>query len=112
MVETIGLGQLWKGNFHCGDLFDGALFDAMAVIRREARESLLEGPDVEDGDGKWADATAGAAEPARNFTEEGGGCPLEPVVGFLIQSRDGRSWTCHGRSFFFNREVDDEIALG
>ena len=41
MVEKIGLAQLWKGNFHCGDLFDGALFDAMAVIRREACEPLL-----------------------------------------------------------------------
>jgi hypothetical protein len=64
----------------------------MAVIRRKVCESLLEGVNVEEGDGKWADATAGASEFARNFTEQGGGCPLEPAVGFLIQrSRVGRS---------------------
>lgn len=72
--------------------WDGTLFDTMAVIRRKAGESLLEGVDVEEGDGKRADATAGAAESAGNFTQQGGSCPLEPVVSFLIQrSRVGRS---------------------
>ncbi|TKS63434.1 MAG: hypothetical protein EWM73_01459 [Nitrospira sp.] len=92
IVEKIGVGQLWEGGFHRGGVLDGALFDAMAVARREAGESLLEGVDVEEGDGKGADATAGASEPAGNFTEQGGGCPLEPVVSLLIQrSRVGRS---------------------
>ena len=113
IVEQIGLDQLREGGLHCGGLFDGTLFDTMAVIRREAGESLLEGLDVEEGDRKGADATAGAAESAGNFTEQGGGGPLEPVVGFLIErSRVGRSWTCHGGSFHFDGEVDDEIAFG
>ena len=91
-VEQVGVGQLWKGGLHCGGVFDGTLFDTMAVIRRKAGESLLECVDVEEGDRKGADATAGAAKPAGNFTQQGGGCPLEPVVGFLIQrSRVGRS---------------------
>jgi hypothetical protein len=64
----------------------------MAVIRRKAGESLLEGLDVEEGDRKWTDATAGAAESAGNFIEQGGGSPLEPVISFSIQgSRVGRS---------------------
>jgi hypothetical protein len=92
IVEQVGVGQLWKGGLHCGGLFDGTLFDTMAVIRRKVGESLLEGVDVEEGDGKGADATAGASESAGNFTQQGGGSPLEPVVGFLIQrSRVGRS---------------------
>ena len=92
IVEQVGLGQLWEGGLHCGGLFNGTLFDAMAVIRREAGESLLEGADVEEGDRKGADATAGAAESAGNFTEQGGGRPLEPVVGFSIERRRvGRS---------------------
>ena len=94
IVEQIAVGQLWEGGFHRGGVLDGALFDTMAVVRREAGESLLEGVDVEEGDGKGADAAAGAAESAGNFTEQGGGCPLEPVVGFLIQrSRVGWSGT-------------------
>jgi hypothetical protein len=113
LVEKIGVGQLWKGGLHCGGVFDGTLFDTMAVIRRKAGESLLEGVDVEEGDGKRADATAGAAESAGNFTQQGGGCPLEPVVGFLIQrSRIGQSWNCHGGSFLFEGEVDGEFAFG
>ena len=84
------MGELWEGGFHCGGLFDGTLFDTMAVIRRKAGESLLEGLDVEEGDRKGADATAGAAESAGNFTQQSGGCPLKPVVGFLIQRR--RVW--------------------
>lgn len=87
IVEQMGGGQLREGCFHCRSLFDGALFDAMAVIRRKAGESLLESLDVEEGDGKGADATAGAAEFAGNFTQQGGGGPLEPVVGFLIERR-------------------------
>jgi hypothetical protein len=94
IVEQIAVGQLWEDGFHCGGVLDGTLFDSMAVVRREAGESLLEGVDVEEGDGKGADATAGAAESAGHFTEQGGGGPLEPVVGFLVQrSRVGRSRT-------------------
>jgi hypothetical protein len=94
-------------------VFDGTLFDSMAVIRQEAGESLLEGVDVEEGDRKGADATAGAAESAGNFTEQCGSCPLEPMVGFLIQrSRVGQSWNCHSGSFLFDGEVDDELAFG
>ena len=92
IVEQIGVGQLWEGGLHRGGLFDGTLFDTMAVIRRKAGKSLLEGVNVEEGDRKGADATAGASESAGNFTEQGGGCPLKPVVSFLIQrSRVGRS---------------------
>ena len=92
IVEKIGVSQLWEGSFHCGGVFDGTLFDTMAVVRREVGESLLEGVDVEEGNRKVADATAGAAESAGNFTEQGSSCPLEPVVSFLIQrSRVGRS---------------------
>jgi len=92
IVEKIGLGQLREGGFHCGGVFDGTLFDTMAVIRRKAGESLLEGVDVEEGDRKGADATAGASKTAGAFTQQGGGCSLEPVVGFLIQQRRvGRS---------------------
>jgi hypothetical protein len=53
-------------------VLDGTLFDTMAVIRRKTGESLLEGEDVEECDRKGTDATAGAAEPAGNFTEQGG----------------------------------------
>jgi hypothetical protein len=76
---------LWEGGLHCGSLFDGTLFDTIAVIRRECGKPLLEGVDVEESDRKGTDATAGAAESAGNFTEQGGACPLEPVVGFLVQ---------------------------
>lgn len=68
-IEQIGLGQLWEGCFHRGGLFGGALFDALALVCREAGEPLLEDLDVEEGDGKGADAAAGAAEPAGDFTE-------------------------------------------
>ena len=113
IVEKIGVGQLWGSGLHCGGLFDCTLFDTMAVIRRKAGESLLEGVDVEEGDGKGADATAGAAESAGNFTEQGGSCPLKPVVSFLIRgSKVGRSWICHGGSFYFDGQIDDEIAFG
>jgi len=113
IVEQISVDQLWEGGLHCSGLFDGTLFDTMAVIRRKAGESLLEGVDVEEGDRKGADATAGAAESAGNFTEQGGGCPLEPVVGFLIQRRRvGWSGICHGGLFHFDGEIDDEIAFG
>ena len=113
LVEKIGVGELWEGGLHCSGVFDGTLFDTMAVIRWKAGESLLEGVDVEEGDRKGADAATGAAESAGNFTEQGGGCPLKPVVSFLIQrSRVGQSWIRHGSSFLFEGEVDDEIALG
>ena len=97
IVEQISMDQLWEGGLHGGGLFDGALFDAMAVIRRKGGESLLEGVDVEEGDREGTDATAGAAESAGDFTEQGSGCPLEPVVGFLIQrSRVERCAIRHG----------------
>jgi hypothetical protein len=89
MVEQVCVSQLWEGGLHCGGLFDGAVFDAMALIRRKVGESLLEGLDVEEGDGKGADATAGPSESARNFTEQGGGCPLEPVVDLVVQRKNG-----------------------
>ena len=85
----------------------------MAVIRRECGKPLLEGVDVEERDRKGTDATAGAAESAGNFTEQGGTCPLEPVVGFLVQrSRVEGCEACQGGSFHFDGEIDDEIALG
>ena len=83
-VEKIGASELWEGGFHRGGVFDGTLFDTMAIIRLKGSESLLKGVDVEEGDGKGADAAAGAAESAGNFTEQGGGCPLKPVISFLI----------------------------
>ena len=112
-VEKIGAGELREGGFHVRGLFPSTLFDAVAVIRRKAGESLLKDVDVEEGDWKGADATVGASEPAGNFTEQGGGCPLKPVVGFVIQrTRVWRGGYCHSCSFFFNGDVDDEIALG
>ena len=83
-VEQIGVGELWEGNFHCGGVFERTLFDTMAVLRWKAGESLLEGLDIEERDRKGADAAAGAAESAGNFTEQGGGCPLKPVVGLGV----------------------------
>lgn len=113
LVEKIGVGELWEGGLHCGGVFHGTLFDTMAVIQRKGGKSLLEGVDIEEGDRKGADAASGAAKSAGNFTEQGGGCPLKPVIGFLIQrSKVGQSWTCHGRSFHFDGEVDDKIAFG
>ena len=46
IVEQIGVGQLWEGGLHCSGVLNGALFDAMAVVRWEAGEPLLEGVDV------------------------------------------------------------------
>jgi hypothetical protein len=113
IVEQIGVGQLRKGRLHRGGVLDSALFDTMAMVRWEAGESLLEGIDVEEGNGKGADAAAGASESAGNFTEQSGSGPLEPVVGLLIQrSRVGQSRCRHGGSFLFDGEVDDEIAFG
>ncbi len=89
MVEQVAAGQLWKGGLHGIGLFDGALFDAMAAIRRKAGESLLEHMDVEDCDGEGADTAAGASEPAGHFTEQGGGGSLEPVVGLVVQRKKG-----------------------
>jgi hypothetical protein len=85
LIEQIGVSELWECGFHGRGLFDGALLDVTAVIRRKAGESLLEGVDVEEGDGKGTDTTAGAAESAGHFTQESSGCPLEPVVGCSIQ---------------------------
>ena len=112
IVEQMGGGQLREGCFHCRGLFDGALFDAMAVIRRQAGESLLEGLDVEEGNRKGADAAAGASEFAGNFTQQGGGGPLEPVVGFLIERRRVGWSSCHGGSFCLDGKIDDKIAFG
>jgi hypothetical protein len=66
-------------------LFDGSLLDSMAMIWREAGESLLESANVEEGNWKWTDATAGAAGAAGNFTEQRAAGPLKPVIGFSIQ---------------------------
>ena len=88
------MGQLWEGGLHCGGLFDGTLLDTMALILREAGQSLLERLDVEEGNGKWADATVGAAESAGHFTEQGGSGSVEPMGSVLVQrSRVGWSWT-------------------
>ena len=46
------MGELREYGFHGSGLFDGALLDLMAVSRRKAGESLLEGLDVEEGDWK------------------------------------------------------------
>jgi hypothetical protein len=105
-VEKIGVGEFWEGGFHLRGLFNRTLFDTVAVIRGKSGESLLKGVDVEEGDWKGADAAASAAEP-------GGGGPLKPLVGFSIdRCRLWRSQARHGGSFFFEGEVDDEIALG
>ena len=107
------MGQLWERGLHCGSLFDGTLLDTMAVLRRECGESLSEGVGVEEGNRKGTDATAGASESAGNFTKQGGGCPLKPVVGFFIQrSRVGGSGIYHNGSLHLGGEVHDEIALG
>ena len=112
-VEQLGVGELRECGFHGSGLFDGALLDLMAVSRRKAGESLLEGLDVEEGDWERTDTTAGTAESAGNFTQERGGCPLEPVVGCSIErGKAGWSWACHCRSFHFDGEIDDEIAFG
>ena len=110
IIEQIAVGQLWERGLHCGSLFDGTLLDTMAVIRLEGGESLLEGLDIEERDGKGTDATAGAAEPTGNFAQQSGGCPLEPVLGFLIQRK--RVDSCHGHSFHSGGEIDDEFAIG
>ena len=112
MVEQMGGGQLREGCFHCSGLFERPLFDALAVIRRQAGESFSEGLDIEEGDGKGADATAGAAEFAGNFTQQGGGGPLEPVIGFSIERRRVGWSSCHGGLFYLDGKIDDEIALG
>jgi hypothetical protein len=91
-VEKRGMAELWEGGFHLRGLFSSTLFDAVALIRRKAGESLLKGVDVEERDWKGADAAAGAAESAGNFTKQRGGRSLKPVVSFLIQgSRVGRN---------------------
>lgn len=85
IVEQIGTGQLWEGGLHCSGLLDGTLFDAMTMIRWGAGEALLEGLSVEESDRKGADAATGAATSAGNLPEQGGGCPLKPVIGFFIE---------------------------
>jgi hypothetical protein len=88
MIESICAGQLWERGLHCCGLFGGPLFDTVAMIRRERGESLAKDVDVEECDWKRADAAAGAAKPAGDFTEQSGGGAPEPVVGFLIE----RGW--------------------
>ncbi len=112
IVDQVGVRQLREGCFHCSGLFERLLLDALAVIRLKAGESFSEGLDIEEGDWKGADATAGASEFAGNFTQQSGGGPLEPVVGFLIERRRVGWSSCHGGSFYFDGEVDDEIAFG
>jgi hypothetical protein len=112
IVDQVGVRQLWEGCFHGSGLFDGALFDAMAVMRLKAGESFLEGLDIEEGDREGADATASTSELAGHCTEQGCVGPLEPVIGFLVQRRRiWRSLSCHGHSFHFDGEIDDEIAF-
>jgi len=84
IVERIGAGQLWESCLHCGGMLHSTLFDSTAVIRQEAGKSLLESANIEEGDRKGTDATAGASKSAGNFTEQGCGSPLEPVVSFFI----------------------------
>ena len=94
IVEQLATGQLWEGGFHCGSLFDSTLLDTQALILREAGQSLLERVDVEEGNGKWTDATVGAAESTGHFTEQRGSGPVEPMGSVLIQrSRVRRRWT-------------------
>lgn len=113
IVEKISVKQLRESGLHCRGLFRGTLFDAMAMVWRKGGESLLEGVDVEECDRKGTDATAGAPESARNFTEQGGGCPLKPMVGLVIErSRGERGWAGHSSSFHFDGEIDDEVAFG
>jgi len=112
-VKKIGVGEFWEGGFHLRGLFNRTLFNTVAVIRRKYGESFLKGVDVEEGNWKGADAAAGAADSAGNLTEQRGGGPLKPLVGFSIdRCRVWRSQARHGGSFFFEGEVDDEIALG
>ena len=111
-VEKTSMGEFRESAFHGSDLFGGTLFDTLASIRREAGESLLKRLNIEESDGKGADAAASAAESAGNLTEQGGGGPLKPPICFLVErSRVGQS-ACHGGLFPFEGEVDDEIALG
>ena len=113
IIEQMVMGKLWKGQFHCGRVLDGPLFNAMAVVRREAGESLLEGLDVEEGNRKRTEATVGAAETTGHFTEQGSSCPFEPMGSFLVQrNRVRRCGACHGGSFHFSREVENQIAFG
>ena len=111
-VNKTGVGEFRERDFHGGGLFSRTLFDTLASIRRKACESLLDRLDIEEGDGKGADAAAGATEPAGHFTEQGSGSPLKPVVCFLVERRRIGQRACHGWSFPFGGEVDDEIALG
>jgi hypothetical protein len=111
IVDEIGAGELWESGFHYDGLFAGTLFDAMALIRRDFGESLLEGFDIEEGNWKGTDATVRATGSAGDFSEQGSGCPLEPVVGLLVQPSRVR-WSSHGGSFHLNGKIDDEITLG
>mgnify|MGYP001273116840 CR=1 FL=1 len=111
-VEKIGMDKFGESDFHRSGLFSRTLFDSLASIRRKAGESLLDRLDIEKRDGKGADAAAGATEPAGHFTEQGSGSPLKPVVCFLVERRRIGQRACHGWSFPFGGEVDDEIALG
>jgi hypothetical protein len=78
------VGELWECGLHGSGLLGSTLDDSLAVIRWQAVQPLLESLDVEERDRKWADATAGAAEPAWNFTEQGGRGPLKPMISFPI----------------------------
>jgi hypothetical protein len=83
-IEKSGVGELWERGLHGSGLLGGALFDSLAMSRRQDTQSLSEGLEVEQRDRKGTDATTGAAEPAGNFTEQGGRCPLKPMIGFPI----------------------------
>jgi hypothetical protein len=111
-VEKMGIGELWEYGLHCSGLFSGTSLDSLASIRRKAGESLLESLDVEKRDGEGTDAAAGATESAGNLTEQSGCSPLKPPIGFLVERRRIGQRACHGWSFPFEGEIDDEIALG
>ena len=83
-IEKDALGQLWEGSLHGGSLPGGTLDNSLPVIRWQLVQSLLKGLDVEERDRKRADAATGAADPAGNLIEQGGRCPLKPVIGFPI----------------------------
>jgi hypothetical protein len=92
-------------------LFGSTLFNTPASIRRKAGEPLLKSLNIEERDRKGADAATAAAESAGHFTEEGGGSPLKPVVGFGVDRSGVGQRACHSWSFSFDGEIDDEIAL-
>jgi len=111
------VGELWDRSLHGSGLLGGTLDDSLAVLRWQAIQPLLERLDVEARDRKGTDATTGTTEPAGNFTEQGGRCPLKPMIGIPIKR--GKAWWSgiwepvgHGGSFPLEGKIDDEMTLG